>query len=389
MITKHRDLELIGDEFVHRNLFHLFDIGDTILRHPTHLTPSITLTPPTTSSFLPIHIHKQNLFCPHPQLSTMTDQLFKSRPVADVVTNKLTPEGVGVTVLRSIGGHNKRYFSPFALLDQFNLEENSLANGIGFHPHPHRGIATFTYILPNEGNGSVKHQDHRGHTGIIKPGDVQYMAGSVVHSEMPGDNKPVAGLQLWINLRKEDKLMPLEYQEYRSDELPVVEKDGITAKVIMGTAMGASAKVKTKTPVHYIHYKLEAGTTVNHPLPPHWNTFFYAFEGTAVTGGKAVKKQQTVFFERGPGAEEAEKVSTNDPNPDVDENEGVSITAGPDGFDFVLISGEPLLDGAPVVHHGPMIMNDQAGIRKAFDDFHNERNGFEGAGKFVRQWKHD
>lgn len=316
-------------------------------------------------------------------------QQFTSRPVADVVTNRPTPEGVGVTVLRSIGGYQKRYFSPFALLDQFNLEENSLERGIGFWPHPHRGIGTLTYILPEEGNGSVKHEDHKGNIGIINPGDVQFMCGSCCHSEMPGDNKAVKGLQLWINLRKEDKLMPLQYQEYRSEELPVVEKDGINAKVIMGSALGVSAKVKTRTPVHYIHYKLQPNTTVNHPLPPHWNTFFYAFDGTATTGGKSVKKQQTVFYERGPGAEEAEKNSTNDPNPIVNQDEGISITSGPDGFDFVLISGEPLLDGAPVVHHGPMIMNDQAGIRQAFDDFYNERNGFEGAQAFVQRWEHD
>jgi len=320
---------------------------------------------------------------------------FNSRKTSTVVTNRLTPEGVGVTVLRSIG-QNPRYFSPFALLDNFNLEANSLSRRIGFHPHPHRGMSTLTYILPEhpdpnvKENGSVKHMDHKGNQGIIGPGDIQFMSAGkgIVHSEMPADEKAISGLQLWINLRKEDKMSEPEYQEYTSSQLPVIEKDGIWAKVIMGTALGIQAKVNTKTPVHYIHYKLQPNTTLNHPLPPHWNTFLYSFSGSAIVGsdGELTKARQTVFFEKGLGAADAESRSNNDPNPIIDPHYGVSITAGNDGYDFVLISGEPLTDGAPLARHGPMLMNYQHEIQEAFSDYRNGLNGFEGAYEFSKNW---
>jgi redox-sensitive bicupin YhaK (pirin superfamily) len=321
---------------------------------------------------------------------------FNSRKTSTVVTNRLTPEGVGVTVLRSIG-QNPRYFSPFALLDNFNLEANSLSRRIGFHPHPHRGMSTLTYILPEhpdpnvKENGSVKHMDHKGNQGIIGPGDIQFMSAGkgIVHSEMPADEKAISGLQLWINLRKEDKMMEPEYQEYTSEQLPVIEQDGIWAKIIMGSALGNEAKVKTRTPVHYIHYKLKPNTTLNHPLPPHWNTFLYSFNGSALVGNdrSLAKAKQTVFFEKGLGAAEAEANSNNDPNPVIDQGYGVTITSNSDGFDFVLISGEPLTDGAKVIQHGPMIVDSQEALEQAFDDFYNGANGFEGAQEFSRKWK--
>lgn len=111
---------------------------------------------------------------------------FKQHKVAAVVTNVEQPEGSGVTVKRSIGSWDFHYISPFALLDHFNLEEDYKGY---FSPHPHRGMSTFTYILPKQSHptSGVKHRDHKGNSGIIGAGDVQYMeAGKgIVHSEVP------------------------------------------------------------------------------------------------------------------------------------------------------------------------------------------------------------
>jgi redox-sensitive bicupin YhaK (pirin superfamily) len=330
--------------------------------------------------------------------STKTEQptpSFIARKISAIVSNRPTSDGAGVTVLRSIG-QSPRYFAPFALLDHFYLAKESLSKGIGFPPHPHRGISTLTYVLPDEGNGSFKHMDHKGNEGIIGPGDVQFMSAGkgIVHSEMPANDRAINGLQLWINLPKKYKMMEPEYQEYTSEQLPVVQTDdGIHAKVIMGTALGVEAKVKTKTPVHYIHYTMRPNSVLNHPLPPHWNTFLYSFDGSAEigmgSGKKLAKSRQTVFFEMGNGAKEALELSNNDSNPVIDQNQGVSITAGNDGYNFVLISGEPLLgqDDDKVIQHGPTIMNYEHDIDEFFDDYWQGQNGFEGAKEFSENWK--
>jgi redox-sensitive bicupin YhaK (pirin superfamily) len=317
---------------------------------------------------------------------------FTSRDVAKVVTNRATSDGDGVTVLRSIG-QSPRYFSPFALLDYAIMEAGSKTKGTGFPPHPHRGISTLTYILPHT-KGSVKHHDHKGNKGIIGPGDIQYMSAGkgIVHSEMPYDDNECHIIQLWINLRKEDKMSEPDYQEYTSSQLPIVERDGVWAKVIMGSALDTHAKVNTKTPVHYIHYKLEPNTTLNHPLPPHWNTFLVSLHGSGIAGNNNEKlhQRQTIFFNHGIGHAEAELQALNnknDPTQEIDPNHGVSVTAGDNGLEFVLISGEPLTDGAEVVQHGPMIMNSQKEIYQAFMDYREGKNGFEGAREFDANWK--
>lgn len=48
------------------------------------------------------------------------------------------------------------------------------------------------------------------------------------------------GFQLWINLEKEKKFCDPAYQEFKSSEIPVVEKDGVTIKIISGEAFGVT-----------------------------------------------------------------------------------------------------------------------------------------------------
>lgn len=56
--------------------------------------------------------------------------------------------------------------------------------------------------------GSFKHEDFCGHRGTINPGDLQWMTAGrgIVHAEMPNGDGENVGLQLWINLKKEDKV---------------------------------------------------------------------------------------------------------------------------------------------------------------------------------------
>ena len=71
--------------------------------------------------------------------------------------------------------------------------------------HPHRGIETVTYML----EGSTHHRDSLGNSGLIGPGDVQWMtSGSgILHEEMPrrGPSGNIYGFQLWVNLPVEVK----------------------------------------------------------------------------------------------------------------------------------------------------------------------------------------
>ena len=115
-------------------------------------------------------------------------------------------EGVGARVLRVVGNQYLKNFDPFLMLDFFKVKLPA-----GFPDHPHRGFETVTYML----EGEFYHEDFKGHQGKIGPGDIQWMTAGrgIVHAEIPASSEQYSlGFQLWINLRKGNKMDPPAYQ---------------------------------------------------------------------------------------------------------------------------------------------------------------------------------
>jgi redox-sensitive bicupin YhaK (pirin superfamily) len=93
-----------------------------------------------------------------------------------------------------------------------------------------------TYLM----EGAGYHEDFCGHKGELHPGDLQWMTAGrgIVHCEMPLGDKPMHGLQLWINLGAKDKMVQPAYQELKDADIPRIKKDGVWVKVIAGEALG-------------------------------------------------------------------------------------------------------------------------------------------------------
>ncbi len=98
-----------------------------------------------------------------PSLNAVTP---KPRGIQTVFLAREQAEGAGATVRRSIGTPKLRNFTPFLMLDHFNV-----GVGAGFPDHPHRGQETITYLL----DGAVDHEDFAGNKGTIWSGDLQFM----------------------------------------------------------------------------------------------------------------------------------------------------------------------------------------------------------------------
>src|SRR6266852_5489726 len=206
------------------------------------------------------------------------------RTVSGIVNSIETLEGAGFLVRRPFPKASFSEFDPFLLLDEMGPMEVAPGEAKGAPDHPHRGFETVTYLL----SGDMEHKDSRGHAGRLKPGDVQWMtAGAgVIHSEMPSvefqrSGGTLHGFQLWVNLPKRDKMTTPRYQEIPNSQIPkATSPDGlVTVSVIAGEAMGQKAVIETRTPIIYLHYRLEPGGVATQLMPHAFNAFAYVVDG--------------------------------------------------------------------------------------------------------------
>ncbi|HKQ53849.1 MAG TPA: pirin family protein [Pyrinomonadaceae bacterium] len=283
------------------------------------------------------------------------------RTVAGLVNSIETLEGAGFLVRRPFPKASFSEFDPFLLLDEMGPMELAPGRAKGAPDHPHRGFETVTYLL----SGEMEHKDSRGHAGRLRAGDVQWMtAGAgVVHSEMPSrefqrDGGRLHGFQLWVNLPRREKMTSPRYQEIPASQIPkATSEDGlVTVSVIAGEAMGREAVIETRTPIIYLHYTIRPGGAVSRRVPAEYNAFAYVVDGEGLfgTAGERAADGQMVMF-----AQDGDFVTLK--------NQAKAT------LEVLLIAGVPLNE--PVARYGPFVMNTEAEIYQAIEDYQQGRMG--------------
>ncbi len=261
--------------------------------------------------------------------------------------------------VRSLFSYNTlgEHISPFLLLDYAGphyFEPTKDRRGVG--QHPHRGFETVTIVY----DGEVEHRDSAGHGGVIGPGDVQWMtaAGGILHEEYhsPAFAKtggPFRMVQLWVNLPAKDKMAPGGYQAIVSADIPVVElPDGAgKARVIAGELLGAKGPARTFTPINVWDVRLNRDADLTLDLPEGHTAMLVVLGGhVTVNGSQEAGEAEMVLLGR--------------------EGRDVAIHADGDAT-LLVLTGEPIDE--PIVGYGPFVMNSEAEIRQAIDDFNAGR----------------
>jgi len=296
-------------------------------------------------------------------LRTEETRINEGRTVAGIVNSIETLEGGGFLVRRPFPKASFSDFDPFLLLDEMGPMDVAPGEAKGAPDHPHRGFETVTYML----SGDMEHKDSGGHAGRLGSGDVQWMtAGAgVVHAEMPSaefmrTGGVMHGFQLWVNLPQRDKMTKPRYQEIPSNKIPqAVSPDGmVSVRVIAGEAMGEKAVIETRTPIIYLHYRLEPGGVVTQQVPHDYNAFAYVVDGAGSFGaeGERGADGQMVIF-----APDGDAVRIENP---ADTKAALEV---------LLIAGVPLNE--PIARYGPFVMNTEAEIHQAFEDYRRGRMG--------------
>ncbi|MDM1501662.1 pirin family protein [Myroides marinus] len=258
----------------------------------------------------------------------------------------------------SMPNMDMKQMDPFIMLDynsKYEFGPSEIPRGVGVHPH--KGFETVTIAY----KGRVEHGDSSGGGGVIGEGDVQWMtaASGVLHKEFHETEWSKTGgefqmVQLWVNLKREDKKGPAKYQAIENKTMAkhLLENDMGLVEVIAGDYNGTKGSVSTFSPIHMYNLKAKAGLETKFAFPSGYTTLLLVLEGEVKVNGTIVATDYVAHMDR--------------------EGEEFTVEVTKDAV-VLIISGEPLNE--PIAHYGPFVMNTTDELVAAVEDFNSGKFG--------------
>ena len=249
--------------------------------------------------------------------------------------------------------NNLEQVDPFILIHHFGpYAISELNNPLDIGPHPHRGFEPATFLF----QGEQLHKDSLGNESIVKAGDVQWTTAGrgVIHSEGPSKEfvkkgGEVEGIQLWVNLPKDKKMITPNYQHVKEDEFSVVVSQDalIRTKVVTGALKDAKGSIQTQTPIDSFVIQAKKGGKEFIPVKKNHNALIYLLNGKVIVNGVSLVKgeNQLLTFEQ--------------------DGSGIELIAE-ENAQLLFLSGQPFDE--KVVSWGPYVMNSQTEILEAMRD---------------------
>ncbi|WP_199258295.1 pirin family protein [Paracoccus binzhouensis] len=229
----------------------------------------------------------------------------------------------GFEVRRALPAPRRQMVGPFIFFDQMGPAEFLTGGGIDVRPHPHIGLATVTYLY----QGEFHHRDSTGADQMVYPGEVNWMiAGKgVTHSERTSEamrKQPgsLFGIQTWVALPEQAEDSDASFEHHGKDALPFLEEGGKQVRLILGSAWGARAPVRTFTETFYADVVLAPGAGL--PLPDdHEDRGVYVVEGSILVAGDTFPAGRMMVFRPG---------------------DRISLKAGETGARLMVLGGETM-----------------------------------------------
>ena len=250
--------------------------------------------------------------------------------------------------------------SPFLLLDYAGPAPFAPAaqpRGVG--EHPHRGFETVTIVY----QGEVAHRDSAGNSGVIGPGDVQWMtaAAGILHDEFhsPAFTRRGGTLemaQLWVNLPAEHKMSPPRYQSILNAHIPQVAlpSGAGSLRVIAGNYAGRRGPAATFTELNVWDVRLSAGRNLTLSVPENHGAAIAVLRGAiTVNGSREAGDGELILLDRS-GSE-------------------IAVAAAADSM-LLVLSG--LAIDEPIAGYGPFVMNTRQELETAVNDFRLGKFGY-------------
>lgn len=220
-----------------------------------------------------------------------------------VIEARTAAIAAGMSVRRILPFRQRRMVGPFIFMDHAGpiAVQPDQASNMDVLPHPHIGLSTVSYLF----GGQVTHRDSLGVEQIIRPGEVNWMTAGrgIAHSERFEDPLARAGgnlemIQTWVALPEKDEEAMPSFDNYKPDVLPIFTDTGVWMRLIAGNAFGLKSKVKTHSPLYYLHVVLEKGARFGLPKE-HSERGIYITKGSIEVSGKTYTTGQLLVFTKG------------------------------------------------------------------------------------------
>ena len=191
-------------------------------------------------------------------------------------------------------------------------------------PHPHIGLQTVTWPL----EGEVRHRDSVGSEVVVRPGQLNIMTAGrgISHSEfavLPGPDAdgvvevPLSrGLQLWVALPDAERHRAPSFEQVV--DLPSINGDGYTARVLVGEFAGQRSPATMFSPI--VGAEISAAGGFGFPLDPAFEHAILVLDGSLTVDGQEIVAGPLAYLGSG--------------------RDSLAATAAPDTR-FMLLGGEP------------------------------------------------
>ena len=213
--------------------------------------------------------------------------------------------GGGFKVRRALPHVLARHVGPFVFFDHMGPVQFEPGRGVDVRPHPHIGLATVTYLF----EGAIEHRDTLGYVQTIRPGDVNWMTAGrgIAHSERTPASERAAGhrlhgFQVGVALPQEAEEAEPSFHHHDAKSLPLIERNGVTMRLVVGSAFGVRSPVATFSGMFYLATEFAAGSSLTLP-PEHDERAVYVVDAPISVGGRDVAAGQIAVVAAGADVE--------------------------------------------------------------------------------------
>ena len=220
----------------------------------------------------------------------------------DMIIDQRRRDLGGFEVGRVLPHAGRRMVGPFVFFDHMGPVDfpAGIPRSVDVRPHPHIGLATVTYLFA----GEIMHRDSVGSEQAIRPGEVNWMTAGrgITHSERFEQARRqggrMHGIQTWVALPERDEETDPAFAHYGTQDLPTFDDAGVHGRLVAGTVFGVTARVRTHSPMFYVHLELAAGARIDLPAGTAERAA-YVVSGSIEAAGQSVGAGRLAVFAAG------------------------------------------------------------------------------------------